>query len=204
MEPRRRHRSRRVIVSVAAVAVLLLLGLAGIAGISYRNTITPAGIIIHHSAVPPPPPPFEGRPLDLNLLDEIHRQRGYQVFYWGRFYHVGYHYVILPDGTVQTGRPEHCQGAHATGYSSYLGICLIGDFSSTDNPRGARGPQTPTAAQMDALVALTTELRKRYGIPLERVMLHHEVNPNTQCPGDRFPSGTFIEQLRDAEARYAP
>lgn len=196
-EGRKPARLRRLAAVAAVLTGLLLLSLTGIAAICYRNTITPSGIVIHHSAVPPP---LDGSPLDIRWLDEIHRQRGYQIFYWGRFYHVGYHYVILPDGTVQAGRPEHCRGAHATGYNSYIGICLIGDFSTEDNPTGTRGPKEPTASQIRALAELTARLSKRYGIPLDHVVQHHDVNPNTECPGDRFPFSQFIEQLRELEA----
>ena len=45
---------------------------------------------------------------------------------------IGYHYVILEDGTVQNGRPEYWKGAHAKGHNNALGICLIGinEFTS--------------------------------------------------------------------------
>src|ERR1051325_6658630 len=66
-----------------------------------------------------------------------------------------------------------------------------------DNPNGERGPQAPTAAQMRALLNLTTQLRSRYAIPLDHVIQHRDVNPQTQCPGDRFPFNQFIEQLRE-------
>lgn len=95
-------------VLLITVVIILLLPLLGMSVLSYRNTITPLGIIIHHSAVPPPP---GGTPIDVSVLDSIHEKRGFSIFYWGRTYHVGYHYIILPDGTVQRGRPDHCQGA---------------------------------------------------------------------------------------------
>src|SRR5437016_681095 len=123
-------RLRKRLVYALALG-LLIASILAFSVPSFVNTIGPGGIIIHHSAVPPFP---DGRPIDAKLIDEIHRERGYNAFYWGRFYHIGYHYVILPDGTVQQGRPEHCRGAHAQGYNSYIGICLVGDFSSKDNP----------------------------------------------------------------------
>lgn len=181
---------------VAGLAGLLMLVVAAIAAESYRNTIEPSGIVIHHSAVPFPP---DGTPIDVHALDEIHRRRGFGIFYWGRFYHVGYHYIILPDGAVQPGRPEHCQGAHATGYNSYLGICLIGDFSEGDGSNRGYGPREPTAAQMNSLVNLINTLRKRYTIPLDRVIQHHDVNPETHCPGERFPYPQLIDRLREAD-----
>lgn len=180
----------------AAVTCLLLLTLVGVAAASYRNTIEPSGIIIHHSAVPILP---DGSPPDVRVLDEIHRRRGYGIFYWGRFYHIGYHYVILPDGTIQAGRPERCRGAHATGYNSYIGICLVGNFGNDDSLSRGQGPREPTAAQMNALVELTRSLRQRYGISLDRVIQHHDVNPDTHCPGERFPFLQFIDRLRTGD-----
>ena len=44
---------------------------------------------------------------------------------------IGYHKVILEDGTVENGRPEYWKGSHARGYNDALGICLIGDDSFT-------------------------------------------------------------------------
>lgn len=177
---------------VVVLSVLTLLSAGSIAVPSYLNTITPAGIILHHSAVPFP---RDGSPLDVRVIDEIHRRRGFSIFYWGRFYHVGYHYIILPDGTVQTGRPERCQGAHTTGYNSLIGICLIGDFSSEGVADSRSGPTRPTPAQMQALIELITRLRQRYNISLDKVIEHRSVNPTTRCPGDQFPFQQLMQQL---------
>lgn len=84
--------------------------------------------------------------------------------------------------------------------NSFIGICLIGDFSTGDTHDSRRGPTEPTAAQTQALIELITRLRGRYGIPSERVVRHHDVNPNTQCPGDRFPFRQLLEQLQQREA----
>lgn len=176
-----------------AVAIgVILLGWGGVWVFSYPNTITPAGIIVHHSVVTAT---RNALPIDVHWLDKAHRQRGYGIFYWGRIYHVGYHYVILPEGTVQRGRPERCQGAHARGYNSYIGICLIGNFSTADNPTGERGLQKPTPAQMSALVTLCRRLRARYHIPLRNVRRHSDVDLETQCPGDCFPFPELLKQL---------
>jgi len=80
----------------------------------------------------------DGLPLDLDSWDQFHRLRGFSVFYWGRVYHLGYHFMIFPDGTVKQGRPEHCVGAHAKSFNSYLGIALIGDFSTRATPEAIR------------------------------------------------------------------
>lgn len=186
----RPYRIRLPLIALGA-AVLLGLGTAGT--ISYRNSIEPSGIIIHHSAIPLSDD--EQPTTDANRLDEIHRRRGYGIFYWGRYYHIGYHYVILPDGTIQSGRPEHCQGAHASGYNSYIGICLVGDFSTADNPTGERGLREPTEAQLRALTYLCHQLQQRYNISTRQILRHHDVNPDTTCPGDRFPYSRLIEDL---------
>jgi N-acetylmuramoyl-L-alanine amidase len=192
-------RARVLWVLLITAACLLPLG-AG--GYSYMHTINPTGIVIHHSTFPPGSPP--GFRLDADGLDAIHKERGFGIFYWGRVYHIGYHYVILPDGTVQQGRPEHCEGAHTLGQNSYLGICLIGDFSTAHNPDGERGLRRPTSAQMRALLELSARLRETYGIPPERVFQHRDLNPDTECPGDRFPVQEFYEGLRRAPAGSTP
>lgn len=185
-------RPYRIRLPLIALGAAVLLGLGTTSTISYRNSIEPAGIIIHHSAIPLS---NDEQPTDASRLDEIHRRRGYGIFYWGRYYHIGYHYVILSNGTIQNGRPEHCQGAHASGYNSYIGICLIGDFSAADNPSGERGLQEPTEAQLRALTNLCRQLQQRYNIPAQRILRHNDVNPDTTCPGNRFPYQRLLDDL---------
>jgi N-acetylmuramoyl-L-alanine amidase len=177
------------LLGLLSIVVFLLAGVI-LSGISYRNSITPEGIIVHHAALPVK---LQGHAVDAETIDRLHEQRGYGAFYWGRVYHVGYHFIILPDGTIQQGRPEHCRGSHAAGYDSFLGICLIGNFSANSNPDGDRGLKEPTEAQIQALTALVKRLRTSYHIPLDRIRRHSDVNPHTECPGDRFS----LQQLMD-------
>lgn len=162
---------------------------------SFFNAITPAGIIIHHSVLIP----AKDLPDAERAVDRFHYKRGFAISCFGRLYHIAYHYLILPDGEIQAGRPERCEGAHARGYNSYLGIALIGDFSSQDNPRGRKGPRVPTPQQMTALVKLCRRLREQYKIPLQRIMPHSEVS-RTRCPGDGFAFKTVLAQL-EVESR---
>jgi N-acetylmuramoyl-L-alanine amidase len=182
-------------LAAALLALIVIIAGSLFVGVSCSNYITPAGIIIHHSAVPFPPG-SERNPA--KFIDEVHRDRGFSVFYWGRFYHIGYHYVILPDGTVQEGRPEHCHGAHAAGYNSYIGICLIGNFSSTTNFTGNEGPTQITQAQFEALTRLCRQLQGKYDIPIERIHRHIDVNSSTECPGDQFPFEKLLSVLRNS------
>jgi N-acetylmuramoyl-L-alanine amidase len=131
---------------------------------SLFNSIIPTGIVIHHTAVLP-----EGRtPRSTSEIDRYHQTRGFEITCQGRVYHVAYHYLILPDGRLQSGRPERCEGAHAQGYNSYLGISVVGDFSnfsSRDNPTGKKGLAKPNAQQIASLIRLCRELQRRYWHP---------------------------------------
>jgi len=110
--------------------------------VSFFNTITPTGIVIHHTGVIPGE---DTVPRSERDIDKYHQARGFEILCFGRIYHVAYHFLIMPNGSVKAGRPERCEGAHALGYNSYLGISVVGDFSSEDNPTGTKGPTSPSA-----------------------------------------------------------
>jgi hypothetical protein len=160
---------------------------------SLFNRIVPTGIVIHHTAVIPR---AAAPPANTGEVDRYHESRGFAILCEGRVYHVAYHYLILPDGRVQAGRPERCEGAHARGYNSYLGISVVGDFSSQDNPRGSKGLIRPSDAQIASLIRLCRELRTRYRIPLQHIVRHSDIS-STQCPGDRFPFAPLLGKLQD-------
>jgi N-acetylmuramoyl-L-alanine amidase len=160
--------------------------------VSFFNTITATGIVIHHTAVIPGE---NTAPRSEHDIDEYHQARGFEILCFGRVYHVAYHYLIMPDGKVKPGRPERCEGAHAKGYNSYLGISVVGDFSSEDNPTGKKGPTRPTAKQIASLIQLCRRLKDRYNIPLQRIVRHSDIS-STRCPGDRFPFRSVLDQLQ--------
>jgi len=166
---------------------------------SFVNTITPTGIVLHHTAVIPGQ---EKPPRSERAVDRYHEERGFEILCSGRLYHVAYHYLIMGNGAVMAGRPERCEGAHASGYNSYLGISVVGDFSSRDNPTGTRGPEKPTRTQIASLVRLCRRLRKRYNIPLQNIVRHSDIS-NTECPGDRFPYHAILDQLERKPSRAA-
>ncbi len=162
---------------------------------SFVNTIIPTGIVIHHTALIT----SEKLPSGEKEVDEYHQRRGFEIYCFGQVYHVAYHYLVLPDGSVQHGRPERCEGAHARGYNSYIGISVIGDFSSRDNPKGTKGPEKPTPKQLETIVELCRTLRQKYRIPLQHVVRHSDI-ASTDCPGDRFPFNRLLSRL-EAEAK---
>lgn len=154
----------------------------------------PPGILIHHSDTPAK---LHGTTFNAATLDRIARKRGFSVTFEGKTYHISYHYVILPDGTIQTGRPDHCQGAHCPKYNNWLGICLIGDFHDKTH----WWPSTPTAAEKKSLVSLCESLMSKYHIRPENVRRHRDVH-DTWCPGNRFPYQEIENQLRDYSAAH--
>jgi len=166
---------------------------------SFLNAIVPTGIVIHHTALIS----SDKLPNGEKEVDSYHQQRGFEIQCSGKTYHVAYHYLILPDGTVQRGRPERCEGAHARGYNSYLGISLIGDFSSRDNSDGANSEKRPTTQQMKSLVELCRRLRQKYNIPLQHIVRHSDI-ASTECPGDRFPFNEFLRSLQTTMERRSP
>ena len=165
---------------------MIALVVLTICALSLQNTINPKGIVIHHSALTAADLAEFSGPIDVSVIDALHERRGFAVFYWGHVYHIGYHYLILPDGTVQSGRPENCIGAHTQGYNDTLGICLVGNFSSVANPNGELGITQPSPAQLHSLVKLVKELQAKYSLSCSQIHRHQDLKPGTLCPGDRL------------------
>ena len=181
--------SRRFLGIVAVVTVLAVLLIWRI----NQPPPFPHGIVIHHSASP------MANGTHLIGAEDIarwHEGQGFGVVYEGKLYHIGYHYVIRADGKVESGRPEGCRGSHATQGNDCLGICVVGDFSSNDNPRQQKGPWQPTPAQMKSLTGLCRKLMKQHRWSTEQVRTHSQVDGDTECPGNRFPFDGLIRDLQ--------
>jgi hypothetical protein len=187
-----------VLVAAAGVGItLVFLGLHSWRGTRAKPRIPvitehpfPRGIVVHHTASAPWVRVGRHREaVNAAVVDRWHGRRGFVCTGPdGRAYHIGYHFLILPDGTVQHGRPETLFGAHARQHNDTLGVCLVGDFDRRDNPRGRKGPLHPSSAQIRSLEGLLTQLMQRYDLTPADVHLHREVVPTTRCPGDSFPA----------------
>ena len=190
----RRLRPVSIVLLAAAVATVLLGALNMRLGpVRYYRLLplVPRGIVVHHSATPAY---VGGRRVDAKFLDEVHAARGWGIRYGDHTYHIGYHYVILPDGTVEPGRPEWMPGAHTSGYNHYLGICLVGNFA------GERGHCAhPPPAQIDALVDLISAQMKKHDIPLNRLYRHRDLAA-TDCPGLGVPWQQIIHRVKARRA----
>lgn len=118
-------------------------------------------IIIHCSATKP------GQCVNSEIIDKWHRDKGYKK--------IGYHYVILPDGTIEKGREEYEIGAHCTSYNSdSIGICYVGGLDEKGKPKDTRTPQ-----QKIALKNLVKDLCNRYKI---KDIAGHNDYSNKACP----------------------
>ena len=121
----------------------------------------PTMVVIHCSAT------REGQYFNADDIHRWHKAKGWSG--------IGYHIVILLDGTVEYGRPLHTIGAHTRGinYKS-LGVCLIGGVDADGNPKDTR-----TEAQKESLIAVIDALKKDYeGITIHG---HNEFSPKA-CP----------------------
>lgn len=113
-------------------------------------------IVIHHSATP------RGRHVSVDEIREWHLERG--------FSDIGYHEVILIDGTIAAGRNIDTPGAHVKGRNSTsIGICLIGD--------GRDGFESEQWAALKSLVRYYKIM-----IPYAKIVGHRDLAA-TICPG---------------------
>lgn len=122
-------------------------------------------MVVHCSDSP------QGRGDDVDTIRRWHKERG--------FNDVGYNFVILEDGTVQPGRPLTVKyGAHCKGKNDWMGVCLIGRDSFTDE-------------QFEALDALIT----KYGC--KEVKGHYAFSSKT-CPNFN------VEEFMDKRGEITP
>ncbi len=160
----------------------------------------PRGIVIHHTATPPV---VNGRRIGVAEIDAMHARRGFAIAdAVGRVYHIGYHFLVLQDGTVMRGRPERLFGAHTKGHPEMLGIALVGNFQQNSN-RGASGSLSPPRVQLAAAERLTRQLMAKYELPINRVFLHRDLC-QTACPGDNFPRTRFFRSLPQQRRAWPP
>jgi len=104
-----------------------------------------------------------------------------------------YHYIVEGDGTIVTGDhpPEDNISTSDDVYAAHvsqantgrIGVAVAAMAGADDWPMDP-GPYPITEAQIDALVRLTADLCRRYGIDVTRetVLTHAEVQPTLGIP----------------------
>ena len=206
----RLKRKRRRIKRLRLIACCLIILIIVVSGLGYRWRAShrklpsaplvaavespysdPPGIILHSSDSPAF---VHGVKIDATRLDAIHAHDHPQwaTEFEGKVYHIGYHYVVLPDGTVEKGRPDHCKGCHAPHFNDCIGICTVGCFDPDIKYQG--WPYRPTDAQVKSITSLCEELMTKYHIPASNVVRHYDTKA-TWCPGRRYPFGKIKNDL---------
>ena len=108
-------------------------------------------IIVHCSAT------REGdESINAEVIDRWHKKRGWKG--------IGYHFVILIDGLIETGRMIDKCGAHTKGLNcSSISICYIGGVESERNDKGKYSAKdTRTPEQIATMLELLRLLKKIY------------------------------------------
>ncbi len=121
---------------------------------------------------------------------------------------IGYHWVIRKDGDVEAGRPESRAGAHVAGptvtipnlNARSLGVMITDQLPFDRVPR----------AQQQALVEKVAQLCLQYGVPVDNVRGHGEVEPGnsdfakSQMDRLRPLVETRLAELRREQGTPAP
>lgn len=129
----------------------------------------PINLLVWHCAATP-----EGKYFDAKDIDGWHKQRGWSG--------IGYHYVVLLDGTVQKGRPIDKIGAHVEGHNTgSIGCVYIGGVDAKGKPKDTRTP-----AQKTAMTQLTKDLLKQFPT-IKRIAGHNEF-ASKACPSFSVPA----------------
>lgn len=132
--------------------------------VSYKSRETTKYLVVHCSATQNVPS------FTWKTIDQMHRQQGWLG--------IGYHFVILTDGTIQRGRPLEAIGSHVKGYNNCsVGICLIGGVDAK-----GKSVDNFTEEQKESLKCLLDYLRGYYKD--EVVVLGHRdfAGVNKDCP----------------------
>lgn len=134
-------------------------------GSTYKTNRKVDTIVVHCSFSP------QGRRDDAHTIDKWHKER------WGSG--IGYHYVVLEDGTIQKGRWADYIGSHAKGHNNgSLAICRIGGMG-----KDGAAIQDATNEQINSIRKLSKLLCKMYDLPYTSIRGHTELpGVNKSCP----------------------
>ena len=106
--------------------------------------------------------------VNASVIDRWHKARGWKG--------CGYHFIVLIDGTIETGRMIDEVGAHVKGINkSSIGICYIGGLEKD----GKTPKDTRTPNQKESLLLLIKTLKKIYP---EATLHGHNEFSNKACP----------------------
>ncbi|RCL00948.1 MAG: hypothetical protein JSC189_001041 [Candidatus Tokpelaia sp. JSC189] len=136
-------------------------------------------ILIHCSAT------AEGKDFDAHDIDRWHRERGWDG--------IGYHFVVLCNGEIESGRPIEKIGAHTRGHNAdSIGICYIGGLARI----GKEPKDTRTPIQKTALACLCKDLLKKYP-SIKKISGHNEYAAKA-CPSFEVQTDPLLSEIMGA------
>lgn len=136
-------------------------------GKTYKTDRKIDKVVVHCSFSP------QGRDDDAHTIDKWHQDR------WGSG--IGYHYVVLEDGTIQKGRWVDHIGSHAKGHNKgSIAICRIGGMGKDgDAIRDITNEQINSIRTLAKLLVSD----KMYGLPPDEIIGHGELEGvHKSCP----------------------
>lgn len=135
-------------------------------------------IIVHCSATK------EGIDYSIDKIDQSHKARKFSSYVDSNSntQYIGYHYIILRDGTIIPCRPESKIGCHASGHNTRsIGICYIGGLDARDTD-GTMIKDTRTPQQKASFIKLIKDIKSRYKT-IKRVIGHRDTSPDLNGNG---------------------
>lgn len=133
-------------------------------------------VIVHCTATP------EGRDVSVDTIRGWHRAKGWND--------IGYHWVVMLDGTLAQGRSEGQIGAHVEGHNTgTLGIVYVGGVAAD----GKTAKDTRTPAQKATLLAAVKALIAKY--PTIKKVTGHNAYSSKACPSfdvSKDPLGKLV------------
>ncbi|MFV0377759.1 MAG: N-acetylmuramoyl-L-alanine amidase [Mangrovibacterium sp.] len=132
----------------------------------------PDTIIIHCSAT------RENSDVTIEQIDQMHKARNFKRPNQSEaLKHIGYHYYIRKDGTVNTGRHEDELGAQCKGWNDRsIGICYEGGLDAHGNAKDTRTPE-----QKKCMIDLVNDVCSRWDIL--QVIGHRDTSPDLNGNG---------------------
>ena len=126
----------------------------------------PTHIVLHTLA-------FDGD-ADINRVRRWHLDRGWSD--------VGYHWLIRRNGSLEQGRAEDKEGAHAVNYNSRsVGIAFEGHGDH----------EMWTLPQVLTAVRLCDRISTQYDIAPHNILGHRETGAPKTCPGTKIDMDAF-------------
>lgn len=141
---------------------------------------SPTGIVIHNMGTGSPLYKSWEKNGSISCLKSIEKHH-VSTNKWDA---IGYHLIIMPDGTIWEGRPLDVVGAHVAGKNTTrIGVLVYGSFDV----------EQPTLEQIQSLKDVLIYLKNIY--PIKKILTHKEL-ASTKCPGSELQK--VVDILRNS------